>query len=311
MCERIMIPVMDGAYRRVYAPAPDVYEGVPTASFVPGTRYDDWIANDFSILKGADGCWHAFGITHPRPPEFTDAFHFQPGHVHEAEYQLFHAAYAGTLDELYEHGAMTDREKVLYPKDRPGCRPECHAPAVFRMPEGYGMVYAPQTLYFAASKDLDSWQIQRALFSGGAYMRDPFVFEEDGVYYILYNDSETLWLRKTRDFRQVSEPELLLENGFGGQVFMESPFLTKREGMYYLMWCVYDGQNGCYDNRTYVYAAPTLEELKGKAPLTVLRGHAPELVQSESGRWYIASVFYPENGLSLAPLRWEALYDAE
>ncbi len=304
----IAIPVIDGPYRRVYTPAPDVYRGIQTENFTPGERYDDWIANDFSLLKARDGVWHAIGITHPRPPRFADAFDFDLGNVHEAENQLFHATFSGSLRELYAGGTMEEREKLLYPQERPGERPECWAPAVFPTAEGYGMLYSPEVMHYADSADLYRFTPRAALFSGCAGMRDPFVFSEDGVYHILYNDGEVLWRRTTTDFQTVSAPQLLQHNGFGKEVAMESPSLIRRGGMYYLLWCVCDGQNGCYDNRTYVFAAPSLDELDGKAPLTVLRGHAPELVCDADGQWYIASVFYPENGLSLAPIRWEDAY---
>ena len=64
---RIPVPVIDGSYRRVYTPQPDIYNGENTAHFRHGTRYDDWIVNDFTVLFRQDG-WHAIGITHPRPP---------------------------------------------------------------------------------------------------------------------------------------------------------------------------------------------------------------------------------------------------
>jgi outer membrane receptor protein involved in Fe transport len=52
-------------------------------------RYDEWIPNDFSILRDGD-TWHMVGITHPKPQGFVDAFNYEDG-VHEAEFQLFHA----------------------------------------------------------------------------------------------------------------------------------------------------------------------------------------------------------------------------
>ena len=70
------------------------------------------------------------------------------------------------------------------------------------------------------------------------------------------------------------------------------------------MWCIYDGQNGCYDNRTYIFAANSLNEFTGKAPIAMLKGHAPEII-SENGQDYIVSVYYPQNGLNIAKIMWE------
>jgi len=39
----------------------------------------------------------------------------------------------------------------------------------------------------------------------------------------------------------------------------------------------------------------------------MLPGHAPEVV-CEDDRWYIFSTHYPENGLSIAELKWELLF---
>lgn len=308
--ERILVPVIDGPYRLIYNPSGDVYGGIETEHFKNGEYYENWIVNDFCFLQAHNGIWHSFGITHPSPPGFADAFDFDLSNVHEAENQLFHAVFSGSLRELYENGKMVDQEKLLYPQERPGQRPECWAPAVFHVNEGYGMTYSPEKIYYAESKDLFQWKIIGSLFEGEPGLRDPFVFYENGRYVIVYNENETLWYRETSDFAQVSDPHLLLHNGFGVDVAMESPFVTRFNGLYYLFWSLCDGQNGCYDNRTLVYAAPSLEEFDGKAPLTVLRGHAPELAVGEDGQWYIISTFYPENGLSMAPIRWEDTYES-
>jgi len=33
--------------------------------------------------------------------------------------------------------------------------------------------------------------------------------------------------------------------------------------------------------------------------------HAPEIIQDESGQWYMSSVDHPHRGVSVAPLAWE------
>lgn len=309
LSKRLKVPTLSGAYRPIYCPAPAVYRGPDTASFRGGERYAEWVVNDFSMLKGPDGCWHAIGITHPKPPRFTSAFDFDEQNVHEAESQLFHAVFRGSLRELYTGGHMEEQEALLYPQERPGEAPECWAPAVFPCGNGYRMLYTPEAMKTAVSPDLYHWEPEGELFrTGNFWMRDPYVFYEDGVYHLIYNNDECLWHRRTTDFADLSEPVLLQGHVFGKTSSMESPCLVKKDGLYYLLWCIYDGQNGCYDNRTYVFAAESLDGFDGKAPLTMLKGHAPELIE-EDGDWYLVSVHYPVNGLSMARVAWDFVFD--
>lgn len=242
---RLQAPFLAGKYLCVYRPGPDVYLGPDTPSFRCGVKYDDWVANDFTFLKAADGCLHAFGITHPKPPGFKDAFSFDEATVHEAESQFFHAVFSGSLRELYNGGMMRDCGKILWPQERPEEPALCWAPAVFRQGDRYRMVYSPERMRTAVSGDLYRWETQGELFRSDYFgMRDPYVFEEGGVYYLLYNEREVLYVRTTRDFAHLSTPKIFQEHCFGGGACMESPCLVKRNGIYYLLWCLYDGQNG-------------------------------------------------------------------
>ncbi len=308
LSKKLKAPYIKEKYRLIYAPEPAVYHGPDTPSFRQGENYTEWVVNDFSMLKGPDGDWHAIGITHPRPPRFTSAFDFDETNVHEAENQLFHAVFSGSLRELYQGGRMEQKDILLYPQERPGEVPECWAPAVFPWNDGYRMLYTPECMKTATSPDLYRWQPQGELFRSDNYwMRDPYVFVENGIYHLIYNDKEILWHRETTDFHQFSEPKRLQGHCFGEGSSMESPCLVKKDGLYYLLWCIYDGQNSCYDNRTYVFASETLDGFEGKAPLAMLKGHAPELIQ-EGDDWYIVSVHYPVNGLSIAKIEWEYVF---
>lgn len=135
------------------------------------------------------------------------------------------------------------------------------------------------------------------------YPADPYVFYEDGIYTMVYV-TENLYYRTSSDLLHWSDERLFQANPFCSSASQESPCLFKKHGRYYLTWCIYDGQNGCYDNRTYVFAANSLTEFSGKTPIAMLKGHAPEIV-SENGQDYILSVYYPENGLNIAKIQWE------
>lgn len=303
MCSRVKVPYISSAYRNVYSPGADVYRGINTPSFQSGAAYDHWIANDFTVIKGADNCWHAYGIIHPKPPAFLDDFHFS-GDVHEAENQLFHCTFHGSLEELYCGGHFTEQEKILYPQSRPGERPECWAPCIVSKDGSYYLFYTPETVRVAQTSDMYHFSCRpNGVFRGAYSLRDPYVFYEDGIYTMVYV-TENLYYRTSPDLLHWSGEKLFQANPFGPGASQESPCLFKKHGMYYLMWCIYDGQNGCYDNRTYVFASNSLTGFSGKAPIAMLKGHAPEIV-SENGQDYILSVYYPENGLNIAKIQWE------
>lgn len=300
---KIKVPVISSAYRNVYLPSADVYRGINTPSFQNGVKYDHWIVNDFTMIKDGGDCWHAYGITHPKPPTFTDDFHFV-GDVHEAEYQLFHCTFNGTLEELCNGESFIEQEKVLYPQSRPGERPECWAPCIVEKDELYYLFYTPETVHIAKTSDMYHFTPHpNGVFSGDSFLRDPYVFFEDGIYTMIYV-TENLYCRTSIDLIHWGEEQLFQANPFGPNSSQESPCLFKRHGIYYLMWCIYDGQNGCYDNRTYIFAANSLNEFTGKAPIAMLKGHAPEII-SENGQDYIVSVYYPQNGLNIAKIMWE------
>jgi len=301
MEKRIPYPKIASQYRCIYTPGADIYKGINTASFRNGQTYTDWIANDFTFIK-KDEAWHAFGITHPKPPGFLDDYNYT-GDVHEAEYQLFHCIYNGTLGALYDSGVMIEQEKILYPQQRLNELPDCWAPCAVERNGQYYLFYTPQSVRYAVSEDLYNWTPKGVLFEGVAsHMRDPYVFFEDGIYTMVYIDNDLLY-RTSEDLTNWSEAKIFQKNPFASSVAQESPCIWKRNGIYYLMWCIYDGQNGCYDNRSFVFASKNLYDFTGKTPLTMLPGHAPEII-TDGGNYYIVSVFYPENGLNIARISW-------
>lgn len=304
MDRRKVVPRMKRAYRNMYAPQPDIYRGPATPCFQPGGRYEDWIPNDFTFIKDRDGNWHSFGITHPRPDGFIDDFNCGPN-GHEAEFQLFHAVYEGTLEELAGSGNMRDVEKVLYPAQRiPGEKLECWAPCVVEKDGLYYMFYSPSPMRLAVSEDLYNWEPKGIVFEGAWNMRDPYIFYEDGIYTMVYV-ADDLYCRTSKDLITWSEEMIFQKNVYPGSA-QESPCLIKRGGLYYLLWCICDGKNGWYDNRTFVFVADSLRGFDGLAPAAMLPGHAPEII-AENGKDYIVSVFYPENGLNIAGIEWKEI----
>lgn len=301
MEEKIPFPRQAAPYRRIYLPGEDIYRGPDSLYFHHGQTYPTWVINDFTMVVGADDCWHTYGITHPKPPAYHDPFHFE-GDVHDAEYQLFHCSFMGSLADIYAAGedACTEHEKVLYPDVRQGRR-ECWAPCMVRYGNAYRIFWSPEEIRYATTTDMFHFQVSdTVLFSGAPYLRDPYIFEEDGVYTMLYL-SDRLYARQSVDLVHWGEEFVAMDASFRGS--MESPCLVKRHGYYYLLWCLHDGRNGCYDARTFVYASDRLFGWTGTAPVAMLEGHAPEIL-SQDGQDYLCSVAYPDNGLYLAPLEW-------
>jgi hypothetical protein len=297
-------PVPDGDYIRIYTPSGCVYNGVNLPGFERGKFYDEWIANDFSVLH-KDNVWHICGITHPRPADFADDFNYGDN-VHTAEYQLFHCSAEGNaFSDVFCENKFADSEKILYPDDRPGERAEIHAPHLINTGGIVRFIYGPKEMRYAETDNFTEWKTGGCLFccqDGSA--RDPFVFrDDDGSTYVLYAEANRVMCRccdeRMTDF---SEPftiqEIPYKNGAG-----ESPFMMKRDGWYYLMWCLFDGLNGCYDNRSFIFAARDIHSFSGISPVGMLSGHASEIL-CDNGEYYLLSAYYPQNGINAVHLRW-------
>ncbi|MBR5528220.1 MAG: family 43 glycosylhydrolase [Clostridia bacterium] len=299
-------PVICSEYINIYSPSADVYNGPDTESFTHGQEYREWIPNDFTVLH-SENVWHIFGITHPRPPLFTNAFDVPKNcNVHEAEYQLFHCTADGkSFADVMHPGAFKDEPKILFPDERLGEQHEIWAPHIDKIGDDHIMIYSPRVMRYAKSKDLYSWQSGFSFFDcKAADARDPFLFrDDDGSKYLLYCEGCTVKYRKTYDMINWSESVILQTNPFRG-AYSESPYMLKHDGIYYLMWCIYDGKGGVYDNRAFVFASPSVDGFEGTAPITMLEAHAPEFVANGNDT-YILSVFHPSNGISAAKIMWK------
>jgi hypothetical protein len=303
MSTRIPRPVLASEFIKIYSPESDVYNGVTTTNFEQGKAYSEWITNDFSPLKIGD-TWHIVGITHPRPKSLIDDYNYDPADVHEAEYQLFHAAAKGkTFGDIFFEGSFSDCKKILYPSDRPGETNEIWAPHMMMHDGKVKIIYSPKNMRVAETEDFESFVTGKTLFETESFSaRDPYVFLDGDIYYCFYAIENRTEYRTSTDFVNWSEACVLQVNPWVN-ASNESPFVMKRGDYYYLLWCICDGRCGCYDNRTFVFASDSIEGLKNTAPIAMLPGHAPEIVNDESGS-YLLSVYYPENGISAARIEW-------
>ena len=303
---RVASPKIAGPYVRVYLPKEDVFPGPDSGHFKAGQSYAEWVPNDLTILKGADGRWHGLGITHPKPPDFDPPRYGKD--VHEAEWLLFHAvAPAGKLKEHLNNGAWGDARKVLAPAERLGEPLACHAPFILQKDGLYHMIYGPSPLRMATSADLYNWKPAGALFEQKGGARDPSVILHEGRYILFYVTGNAVLARTSPDLRNWSTNAVeIFRMRRGGDP--ESPSMVERDGQFYLFICLWDAKdepNGAYDNRTFVFRSANPLDFQKAPCVAELQAHAPEIFRDEDGDWFISSVEWPYRGASIAPLTWE------
>ncbi len=286
------IPRLAGPWVNVYQPQPAVYPGPDAPTFRAGQCYERWVPNDFTMIAGPDGRWHALGITHPDGG----------ANVHEAEWLAFHAAApVGPFAAHLREGAWEQLPHVLPPGERPGERPELWAPFCYAHNGVYYLYYGPTEMRLATSTDLYRWEPQGMVFGGEEGARDPCVVWRHGRHVMVYIAGHTLYVRESHDLRHWGERRAIFTLGRPGSP--ESPYLVLRPEGNYLFYCIWDGTNTDYDDRTSVLFSETLDFTQ--APVVAeLRAHAPEVVCDERGDWYLASVERPYRGVSVAPLAW-------
>jgi beta-fructofuranosidase len=297
---KVRVPRIDSPYVHIYKPAGDVYPGPDTAGLKADRYYDEWVPNDHCFIKGADGRWHAFGITHPRTPL---------DQIHAGENLSFHAiAPQGELHEVLRAGAWKDLPKVLPPAERPGEIEANHAPYIVLKDGLYHMIYGPTPLRYATSKDLHEWT-PRGPLPGAPAGRDPSVIHWQGAWHIMVCGRHEVLLARSEDLVTCNDTRRILKMPDG--VDAESPSIARYNDTFYLFVCGWNGQwdkkdlTGAYQHVTYVYQSDDPYSFDTDKEVTRLDAHAPEIFQDEHGRWYISSAQWPHRGVSIAALVWE------
>jgi beta-fructofuranosidase len=299
----LTLPRIAGKYTTIYLPEADRFPGPDTSELKAGRRYAVWVPNDHTFIKGPDGRWNLFGITHPLTSP-------TPLAIHEGEFQSFHArAPVGELKDILATGAWKDLPKVLRASDRPGENPAFYAPDVIQKGDLYYMFYGPDPIRLATSPDLQTWTPQGPLFSDEPSARDPSVLFWQGVYSMVYCVENTVAIRTSTDLRRWSSQRTILR--LSGNRSPESPTIVRHGGRFYLFVCIWSGLwdgktvQGAYSHQTYVYQSDNLLDFSGGKQVTILDAHAPEVFQGEDGQWYISSAEWPRRGVSIAKLSWE------
>ena len=292
----VAVPRIIGEYINVYKPKADYYHGPSTDTLIDGKWYDEWIANDHTIVKGRDDLWHAFGITGP----YTDM-------LHEGEYQSFHIKSPGQRTErIMEEQAWIEEPKVLRPYERPNENSRLYAPCIVEKDSLYYMIYGPQDIRYAVSPDLYDWTPRGTLFVTRNFEGDPVIIKIGDQYYMyMLHHPAGLSCRTSPDLTQWSEPTIVYEHS-SRQVNCESPFMVCKDDLFYLFWCQWDWDNshGPFDHRTRVFCSDDPMDFDPGKQIAMLNAHAPEVVQDQNRKWFISSAEWPCRGISLARLEW-------
>jgi beta-fructofuranosidase len=280
------VPYIAGEYRRVFRPA--------------GTRY----LNDHTLVRGPDGTWHVYGITHESTGEPQN------------ERAFLHATAPSLL------GPWTTRDDALV-ADAAFNERALWAPHVIERATGAWSMYycagviAPETpdrcLRRADSTDLTHWTRADVAHPPGG--RDPFVLR-DGARWLLYSvgvDADLhgqIVASTSTDLVTWSDATAVIADPVPSLVWgnLESPFVARYGGAFYLFLTrtPYDGHTDYV--RTVVFRShdPTRFEWR---PVAELRAHAAEIVVQD-GQYFITSAGWTaevgeaNRGLLLAPLRW-------
>lgn len=271
------VPFVDGAFTRVYEP--------------PGTRY----LNDHTLVRGADGRWHLYGI--------TDSSAGRPS----AERSLLHATaprLEGPWSPEVDILTATSDEQVLW------------APFAFDAGAGRWVMFyysnaTPQYIDRAESTDLDHWTRTALAAPGG---RDPFVLRVGDAWY-LYSVGVDAMARgeilvsTSRDLVAWSAPRVVLRDpvpcfGWGN---LESPTVVVRGDEYYL-FVTRTGAAPVDYARTVVFSSRAPDSFTW-SPVTELVAHAAEVVTVEAQAYltsagWTSSVGERGRGLTVARLGW-------
>lgn len=278
-----------GEFSHIYNPG--IGESVP------------WYINDHCIIRGHDGLWHMFGITHTEP--------FSP----MEERQLAHA----TSPSL----TAIPWKKEPFPVTICEESGEKHlwAPCVV-LHEGVYHMYVcvggrdnrNYRIHLLTSENLRDWQRHPAnpVLVDGFDARDPHVIRlEDGTWVMYYTatirpegGNHIVAACRSTDLVNWSEREVVFldveEGTFGGST--ESPFVLDRGGYYYLFICNNDRRRG-YD-ATDVYRSNDPFQWKFEDWVGVINAHATEIIRDLDGKWYATHCGWDRGGLYLAPLYW-------
>jgi beta-fructofuranosidase len=261
---------------------------------------EEWYINDHCILRGNDGFWHLFGITHEEPANPLE------------EKNLAHAVAGNLLQNPWEKRPFA--LSVEWDRWR-----ESHlwAPHVIFEDGLYYMYYCAgdpdhtqYKIHLATSPDLETWTRHPAnpMVVDGFDARDPMLLRAGDEWVMYYTANEKpeggrhlVAYVKSRDLATWGEKGVAFTDPsagtYGGPC--ESPFVVRRGPYYYL----FIGPREDYDG-TDVFRSedPFRWELSQK--VGHFPSHAAEVMRDTDGKYYVSRCGWGRGGVYLAPLEW-------
>ncbi len=263
-----------------------------------------WYINDHCLIKGNDGRYHLFGITHRKeliPPPW-------------AEHSFAHASSEELWDLPWQkHPRVLGVDKALG---------ETHlwAPQIIEKDGSYYMFYAgggghwDSMINLAVSKDLFNWERPAGvnpLFRDFYDARDPMALKVGDEYLLYYcktysrgDHRSAVAFRRSRDLIHWSEPEFALALSEDPRLInsghTESPYVFEYGGKYYLAIC-----SPFYHYRlTRIFVSENPYRFEEKNEVTGLIAHCAEILNFD-GKWYASHAGWFYDGAYLAPISWK------
>ncbi len=269
---------------------------------------EEWYINDHCFIRGEDGIWHLFGITHAEP--------------------------ANPLDEKnFAHAMARNLSQKPWDKQRFALTAEWKkwkeihlwAPHVIFHEKMYYMFYcagdedhSKYKIHLGTSSDLKIWKRhpENPIVVDGHEARDPFVLRvgdrwvmyytatsnpSGGDHIVAYRTSDDLIRWGDRD---VAFRDTIKEHSWSPT---ESPFVVRRGNCYYLFTGPWGGYVG-----THVFRSPDPFHWSVEDKVGHINSHAAEVIRDIDGKWYVSHCGWGQGGVYLAPLYWnDGLDNAE
>jgi arabinan endo-1,5-alpha-L-arabinosidase len=268
-----------------------------------------WYINDHCFIRGNDGLWHLFGITHREPADPMNERHFA------------HATAKTLLQKQWDKQPF-----ALSVAAKPWREIHLWAPHVVEHDGLYYMFYCAgdedhtkYKLHLATSKDLRKWNRvkENPMVVDGFDARDPFVTKVGDKWVMYYTatskpseNSNHIVVRLTsEDLVHWSNRKVVFtdpsKGKWGGPT--ESPFVVRRGDSWYLF---IGPRNGAY-NSTDVFRSNDPFQWRIEDRVGHIASHAAEVVRDLDGKWYVSRCGWGEGGVYLAPLIWSDGLDKE
>lgn len=257
-----------------------------------------WYINDHTIVRGHDGTWHLFGITHEEPANPEDEDNFAHATASSLKGPWTKRPFALSVDPGYYNETHLWAPYVLE-----------HHGTYYMFYNGGGDDHTKYAISLATSKDLYHWTRLRSgpLFRDGYDARDPYVMRLGGKWVMTYTANSSpsggnhiVAYRTSGDLihwsgRRVAytDPET---GTWGGST--ESSFVVRHGGFWYL----FIGPRPDYIG-TDVFRSGNPLRFRVEDKVGHIASHGAEVVR-DHGHWYVTSAGWGQGGVYLAPLNW-------